>query len=57
LQEETVAPVASENAEKINAIDQRIQTLLKQIEDLGEEGKVDESQQMMKLVENLKTEK
>jgi len=50
-------PLTVENAEKVRAISEKIQTLLAQIEDLGEEGKVDESQQLMKVVDRLKTEK
>jgi len=50
-------PLTVENAEKVRTISERIQILLAQIEDLGEEGKVDESQQLMKLVDKLKEEK
>jgi len=50
-------PLTVENAEKVKQISERIQNLLGQIEDLGEEGKVDESQQLMKLVDKLKQEK
>jgi hypothetical protein len=50
-------PLTVENAEKVRSISERIQILLAQIEDLGEEGKVDESQQLMKLVDKLKEEK
>jgi len=46
-----------ETQSQIEAITTRIQTLLKQMEQLGEEGKVDESQALMKVVDRLKTEK
>jgi len=38
-------------------ISERIKSLLTQIEDLGEAGKVDESQQLIKVVDQLKAEK
>jgi len=50
-------PLTGESAEKEGAISNRIQTLLQQIEDLGEEGRVEESQQLMKVVDQLKSEK
>jgi len=55
-QEDPYQP-SGENAERIGAISSRIQLLLKQVEDLAEEGKVDESQQVMKQVDVLKAEK
>eukprot|EP01116_Phalansterium_solitarium_P015199 TRINITY_DN333_c3_g1_i1.p1 TRINITY_DN333_c3_g1~~TRINITY_DN333_c3_g1_i1.p1 ORF type:complete len:237 (+),score=75.32 TRINITY_DN333_c3_g1_i1:134-844(+) len=50
-------PLAPEVEQRINAISERIQQLLKQIEDLGEEGKVDESQQLMNVVDQLKIDR
>jgi len=50
-------PLTAESAEKVKIISEKIQNLLSQIEDLGEEGKVDESQQLMKVVDKLKEEK
>jgi len=50
-------PLTGESAQKINLVSEKLQKLLKQIEDLGEEGKVDESQQLMKVVDQLKAEK
>lgn len=55
--EKLETPLSGEIAEKVSALSNRIQALLKQIEDLGEEGRVDESQQLMKVVDQLKTEK
>jgi len=46
-----------ETQNQIDAIDLRMQTLLKQMEQLGEEGRVDESQALMKVVDRLKAEK
>jgi len=55
--EKLETPLSGEIAEKVTALSNRIQALLKQIEDLGEEGRVDESQQLMKVVDQLKAEK
>jgi len=50
-------PLTAENAEKVTIISNKIQSLLTQIEAFGEEGKVDESQQLMAVVDKLKDEK
>jgi len=50
-------PLTTESAEKVRLISERIKSLLTQIEDLGEAGKVDESQQLIKVVDQLKAEK
>uniref|UniRef100_A0A8C5L6M9 Luc7-like protein 3 pseudogene n=1 Tax=Jaculus jaculus TaxID=51337 RepID=A0A8C5L6M9_JACJA len=44
-------------AEKIQVLTDKIDVLLQQIEELGSEGKVEEAQGMMKLVEQLKEER
>jgi len=41
----------------VQELNENISTLLAQMEKLGEEGKVDESQALLKLVENLRKEK
>jgi hypothetical protein len=51
------AILSEENQEKIKVITERIETLLEQIEQLGCEGKVEEAQGIMKLVDKLKEEK
>jgi len=50
-------PLTGEASEKLNTISGKIQLLLKQMEEYGEEGKVEESQQLMKSIEQLKAEK
>ncbi|XP_064423596.1 luc7-like protein 3 isoform X3 [Latimeria chalumnae] len=45
------------NEEKIQVLTEKIEGLLQQIEELGSEGKVEEAQGMMKLVEQLKDER
>ncbi|KAM6473411.1 luc7-like protein 3 isoform X3 [Python bivittatus] len=45
------------NEEKIQVLTDKIDVLLQQIEELGSEGKVEEAQGMMKLVEQLKEER
>ncbi|XP_062826623.1 luc7-like protein 3 isoform X2 [Anolis carolinensis] len=45
------------NEEKIQVLTDKIDVLLQQIEELGTEGKVEEAQGMMKLVEQLKEER
>jgi len=49
--------VAPENREQLERITTQIQTLLGQMEQLGEEGRVDESQALMRVVDRLKAEK
>ncbi|XP_030063839.1 luc7-like protein 3 [Microcaecilia unicolor] len=48
---------AGKNEEKIQVLTDKIDGLLQQIEELGSEGKVEEAQGMMKLVEQLKEER
>jgi len=50
-------PAEIEKQEKIGKLNENITTLLAQMETLGEEGKVDESQAMLKMVEEMKKEK
>lgn len=49
--------LSEENQEKLKVITERIEKLLEQIEQLGCEGKVEEAQGIMKLVDKLKEEK
>jgi len=49
-------PFSKETEEKIDALRERIVVLLKQVETLGEEGRLEESQALLKLVDQLKTE-
>jgi hypothetical protein len=51
------AVLSEENQEKMKVLTERIETLLEQIETLGCEGKVEEAQGIMKLVDKLKEEK
>ena len=51
------AVLSEENQEKMKVLTERIETLLEQIESLGCEGKVEEAQGIMKLVDKLKDEK
>ena len=44
-------------AAKVEEISKKIQGILTQVEVLAESGRIDESQQLMKLVDNLKAEK
>ncbi|NP_001090385.1 LUC7-like 3 pre-mRNA splicing factor L homeolog [Xenopus laevis] len=48
---------AGKNEEKVQVLTDKIEVLLEQIEELGSEGKVEEAQGMMKLVEQLKEER
>ncbi|XP_018428222.1 PREDICTED: luc7-like protein 3 [Nanorana parkeri] len=48
---------AGKNEEKVQVLTDKIEELLLQIEELGSEGKVEEAQGMMKLVEQLKEER
>lgn len=48
---------AGKNEEKVQVLTDKIEGLLLQIEELGSEGKVEEAQGMMKLVEQLKEER
>eukprot|EP01099_Mayorella_cantabrigiensis_P002168 TRINITY_DN194_c0_g1_i4.p1 TRINITY_DN194_c0_g1~~TRINITY_DN194_c0_g1_i4.p1 ORF type:complete len:216 (-),score=49.21 TRINITY_DN194_c0_g1_i4:767-1327(-) len=49
-------PLTKETEEKIDALRERIVVLLKQVETLGEEGRLEESQALLKLVDQLKAE-
>lgn len=51
------AVLSEENQEKVKVLTERIETLLEQIEVLGCDGKVEEAQGIMKLVDKLKEEK
>ncbi|XP_054155391.1 luc7-like protein 3 isoform X2 [Oppia nitens] len=53
----TTAVLSEESQEKMKVLTERIDTLLEQIEKLGCEGKVEEAQGIMKLVDQLKEEK
>ncbi|XP_040186827.1 luc7-like protein 3 isoform X1 [Rana temporaria] len=48
---------AGKNEEKVQVLTDKVEGLLLQIEELGSEGKVEEAQGMMKLVEQLKEER
>jgi len=50
-------PLTPQNKEQVDTITTRIQQLLQQMEELGEEGKVDEAQALMRTVDRLKAEK
>ncbi|KAM4598632.1 luc7-like protein 3 isoform 2-T2 [Polymixia lowei] len=57
-QQNTVAPGPSgKNEEKVQVLTEKIEDLVVQIEELGSEGRVEEAQGMMKLVEQLKEER
>ena len=45
-------PISSEKSEQLSIIEEKMTKLLQQIESLGEEGKVDEAQALMKKVRN-----
>ncbi|XP_069786026.1 luc7-like protein 3 isoform X2 [Narcine bancroftii] len=53
----TAGGPVSKNEEKGQVLTEKIEELLEQIEELGSEGKVEEAQGMMKLVEQLKDER
>ncbi|MCO5554502.1 hypothetical protein L7F22_008031 [Adiantum nelumboides] len=50
-------PLSPEKAEQLATLEEKMKKLLEQIESLGEEGKVDEAQALMKKVEVLTAEK
>jgi len=50
-------PEQKNKEKKVQELNENISTLLAQMEKLGEEGKVEESQALLKLVENLRKEK
>lgn len=45
-----VVPISTEKSDQLAAIEEKIKRLLEQSENLGEEGKVDEAQALMKKV-------
>jgi len=57
LDDKAEIALTPENAERVQNISNKIQTLLAQIEQFGEDGKVAESQQLMLVVDKLKEEK
>ncbi|KAH8933623.1 hypothetical protein BDL97_18G039700 [Sphagnum fallax] len=52
-----VVPISTEKSDQLAAIEEKIKRLLEQSENLGEEGKVDEAQALMKKVDALNVEK
>lgn len=50
-------PMSAEKSEQLATLEEKMKKLLEQIENLGEEGKVDEAQALMKKVELLTAEK
>lgn len=45
-----IVPISTEKSDQLAAIEEKIKRLLEQSENLGEEGKVDEAQALMKKV-------
>ncbi|KAI4370090.1 hypothetical protein MLD38_018472 [Melastoma candidum] len=50
-------PLSAEKAEQLSMLEEKIKNLLEQVESLGEEGKVDEAEALMRKVEILNAEK
>lgn len=50
-------PISAEKAEQLSVLEQKIKNLLEQVESLGEVGKVDEAEALMRKVESLNAEK
>ncbi|KAF5959847.1 hypothetical protein HYC85_001056 [Camellia sinensis] len=50
-------PVSAEKSEQLSVLEEKIRNLLEQVETLGEAGKVDEAEALMRKVETLNTEK
>uniref|UniRef100_A0A7C9EUI8 Luc7-like protein 3 n=2 Tax=Opuntia streptacantha TaxID=393608 RepID=A0A7C9EUI8_OPUST len=50
-------PISAEKAEQLSVLEQKIKNLLEQVESLGEAGKVDEAEALMRKVESLNAEK
>ncbi|XP_065871445.1 uncharacterized protein [Euphorbia lathyris] len=50
-------PLSAEKSEQLSVVEEKIKNLLVQVESLGEAGKVDEAQALMKKVDELNTEK
>ncbi|CAD5187703.1 uncharacterized protein LOC135582356 [Musa acuminata AAA Group] len=53
----TPAPVPAEKSEQLSVLEEKIKKLLEQIETLGESGKVDEAEALMRKVDMLNAEK
>ncbi|EOY22881.1 LUC7 N_terminus domain-containing protein isoform 1 [Theobroma cacao] len=51
------APVSAEKSEQLSVLEEKIKNLLEQVENLGESGKVDEAEALMRKVEVLNAEK
>uniref|UniRef100_A0A5B7ASM1 Luc7-like protein 3 n=1 Tax=Davidia involucrata TaxID=16924 RepID=A0A5B7ASM1_DAVIN len=51
------APVSVEKSEQLSVLEEKIKNLLEQVESLGEAGKVDEAEALMRKVETLNAEK
>ncbi|KAK8710825.1 hypothetical protein V6N13_146134 [Hibiscus sabdariffa] len=51
------APLSAEKSEQLSLLEEKIKNLLEQVETLGEAGKVDEAEALMRKVEALNTEK
>ncbi|CAK8575414.1 unnamed protein product [Lathyrus sativus] len=50
-------PLTAEKSEQLSVLEEKIKNLLEQVESLGEAGKVDEAEALMRKVETLNTEK
>ncbi|GAV79126.1 LUC7 domain-containing protein [Cephalotus follicularis] len=50
-------PISTEKAEQLSVLEEKIKNLLEQVETLGEAGKVDEAEALMRKVDTLNTEK
>ncbi|KAH9304415.1 hypothetical protein KI387_008819 [Taxus chinensis] len=53
----SMMPISTEKSEQLATIEEKIRKLLEQVENLGEEGKVDEAQALMRKVDILNVEK
>ncbi|XP_039046895.1 luc7-like protein 3 isoform X2 [Hibiscus syriacus] len=51
------APLSAEKSEQLSVLEEKLKNLLEQVESLGEAGKVDEAEALMRKVEALNTEK
>ncbi|XP_010258954.1 PREDICTED: luc7-like protein 3 isoform X2 [Nelumbo nucifera] len=51
------APISTEKSEQLSVLEEKIKNLLEQVESLGEAGKVDEAEALMRKVEMLNAEK
>ncbi|XP_047325680.1 luc7-like protein 3 [Impatiens glandulifera] len=50
-------PITAEKSEQLSVLEEKIKNLLEQVETLGESGKVDEAEALMRKVESLNSEK